>query len=60
MKPSDMDLLNRHTMKAESSSKMSLIVKGNSESSSHELRLTDFKTKRRSDSEIGKNYQNTL
>ena len=33
--------------------RLSLIIKGGSGSSSHELRLTDFKAKRRSDSVIG-------
>jgi len=53
MQPSEMNQLNRYIKNEARSSKTSLIIKGGSGSSSLELRLTDFKTKRRSDSVIG-------
>ena len=60
MQPSESDLLNRYTKKGARSSKMSLIIKGGNGSSSHDFKLTDDKTERRSDSEIGRKPSKTV
>src|SRR5688572_27029021 len=53
MQPSESDLLKRYRKKGAISSRISVIIKGGRGSNSHDFKLTDVKTERRSESIMG-------